>query len=854
MRAERRRELLVCGGAAGLATGGYALAAGLRGKWPAGADAIAVPYHAHLWDLLHGQATGDLLFNWNSGYGVPFLADFFAYLMNPFSWLTAFLPRDRGELAVLLVTLATIGLGTAAMARLLGRLHPGPHRLRALAAVGYGLCAWVLDVGGAAPMWLWGLVSLPLLGLAADWCLHERRWVTGTLCVALAWAGNLYTAALATLAAGLLFAVRLFATSRPFRQGVRATGRAVTMAAAGVLLASPVLFVAVRAARQAQPESPVEPLGPSGLGGHLAQLLPATHGGRGLPDVAIGLLGLLLVCGLPFNRRVRPRVRAVWCAALVVVGLGFVWTPTVLVWHGLAIPAGGPYRVAFVLSGLLVLAGWVSLAHRPDPPTLLGGAAVVAVIAGLAAGRHSVRPATWVLLTAGGAVLLAALWVLDRRHADRRANTVATWVIGGAVLGNAVWSGYAALGAAPSGSVPPAAVRAGHAAVRAADDWPRGRSDPGPHAFTPNDPLLLGGQGGGYFSSYLPTAAALLMHDLGAGWTAGGRQTESVTDPVGQALFAVRGHLDDGPPPFGFTPVRAAAPPPVTVMPPGARPETSSVWSRQESLLGSQVYDAPLPVPDGGPAPTLHGTSGWSVPSGGGGTVLAAACTPGSTAFFHGVWYRGTVSGLGTSYRSDGEQPTTAVAIHRLGTVPADGVVRVTLRSDTVSQVPARPIGCLRTGALDAAVARLTATGATRVEASGHTLAATLPTGSTGIALLSVPATEGWTCAVDGGLPVVPTPVLGMIGVPLGPGASRIACSFRPPGLTEGLIVSSATAGALGLVAVFSRLSRRPTRTPRRDRRTALATGDTDDTGDTGDTGDARDARDARDTGDARDA
>ncbi|MFG3223641.1 YfhO family protein [Kitasatospora sp. NPDC048194] len=810
----------VCAGAAALAVGGYGLAAALSGRWPAGAGEVAVPYHAHLWDLLHGRTTGDLLFNWNSGYGVPFLADFFAYLMNPFSWLTVLLPRDQGRLAVLLVALATIGLATALMAHLLGRLHPGPRRLRALAAVGYGLCAWVLDVGGAAPMWLWGLVSLPLLGLVGDWCLHERRWVAGSLCVALAWAGNLYTAALATLAAGLLFAVRLFATPRPFRHRARATGRAVTATTVGVLLASPVLFVAVRAARGAQPESPVLPLGPAGLGGHLARLLPTVQGGRPLPDVAIGVLGLLLVCGLPFNRRVRVRERAVWCTALVLVVLGFLWTPTVVVWHGLAIPAGGPYRVAFALSGLLVLAGWVSLAHRPDLLTLLGGAAVVAVVAGLAAGRQSVPASTWVVLGVGAVVLPAALAVLDRRHTDRRATTAATWVLGAAVLGNAVWSGYAAFASAPADTVSPAAVRAGYAAVRAGTDWPAGRSDPGPHAFTANDPLLLDGQGGGYASGSLPTVAALLLHDLGAGWTAGGRQVAGVTDPVGRALFAVRAHLDDGPPPDGFTPARAAAPPLVTVLPPGARTDTSSVWSRQESLLGSQVYDTPLPVPAGGSAPTLHGTSGWSVPGGGEGTMFSATCTPGGTAYFHGVWYRGTVSGLGTSYRSDGEQPTTAVAVHRLGTVPADGVVRVTLRSDAVSQVPARPIGCLRAGALEAAVTRLTATGATRVEAGGHSLGATLPAGSAGTALVSVPATEGWSCSVDGGA-AAPGSVLGMLAVPLGAGASHLACAFRPPGLTDGLTVSSATAAVPVLVAVFARLSRRPTRAPRRDRRRA---------------------------------
>ncbi|MFJ2782292.1 YfhO family protein [Kitasatospora sp. NPDC087315] len=822
----RGREALACGGAAGLAMGGYAVAAALRGAWPAGAAEVAVPFHARLWDLVHGRGAGDLLFNWNSGYGAPFLADFFAYLMNPFSWLAVLLPRDQGQLAVFLTTLLSIGLGTALMAHVLGRLYPGPRRLRALAAVGYGLCAWVLGVGGAAPMWLWGLVSLPLLCLAGDWCLHERRWAAGTLCVALAWVGNLYTAAMATIMAGLVLTVRLLAVRRPFRTVVRVTGRAVTMAATGVLLAGPVLFVAVRAAQAAQPESPARPVGPSGLGGHLAQLLPGTRTGRPLPDVAIGLLGLLLVAGLPFNRRVRARTRLVWSGLLALVVLSFVWTPTVLVWHGLAIPAGGPYRVAFVLSGLLVMAGWVSLAHRPDLLTLLGGAALVALVAGLAAARKSVPASTWVLLAVGGAVLLAALWTLEHRHTDRRAGAVATAALACAVLGGAVWSAYSALGATAPGTAAGAPVRAGYAALRQAADWPAGRGDPGPHAFTPNDPLLLDGQGGGYSSGYLPTVTALLLHDLGAGWTAGGRRTGSVTDPVGRALFAVRTYLADGPPPDGFTVGRAAAPPLVTVVPADAAADISSVWSRQESLLGSRVWDAPEPAPDGGPVPALHGTSGWSVPAtpaGTEGTVFTAGCTPGGTAYFHGVWFNGTVSGLGTTYRSEGEQPATAVPVHPLGPVPADGRVRVVLRADAVTQVPARPIGCLRPGALEAALARIATTGATRVAVGGHTVTAALPPGSTGTALLSVPATEGWTCAAGGGPYAPPRPVLGMIGVPLGGGADRIGCVFRPPGLTEGLTVASAAAAVTALAAVFGRLRHRTARPPRRVRRAAAA-------------------------------
>ena len=42
-----------------------------------------VPFHAHLWDLLHGRADGGLLLNWQSGYGTSFLPDLGTYLTSP---------------------------------------------------------------------------------------------------------------------------------------------------------------------------------------------------------------------------------------------------------------------------------------------------------------------------------------------------------------------------------------------------------------------------------------------------------------------------------------------------------------------------------------------------------------------------------------------------------------------------------------------------------------------------------------------------------------------------------------------------------------------------------------------------
>lgn len=46
-----------------------------------------VPFHARLWDLLHGNTDGGLLLNWSSGYGTSFLPDLGTYLTSPFALL-----------------------------------------------------------------------------------------------------------------------------------------------------------------------------------------------------------------------------------------------------------------------------------------------------------------------------------------------------------------------------------------------------------------------------------------------------------------------------------------------------------------------------------------------------------------------------------------------------------------------------------------------------------------------------------------------------------------------------------------------------------------------------------------------
>lgn len=118
--------------AAVLAMAAYCIGSAGHGIYPFGPRGRAVndlgnqfvPLHAHLWDLVHGAGGGDLFLNWNSGFGVPFLADFFTYLAYPFSWLVLLFPRSAVDLPIFLGGLLCIGLAAALMTGFLGGSGP----------------------------------------------------------------------------------------------------------------------------------------------------------------------------------------------------------------------------------------------------------------------------------------------------------------------------------------------------------------------------------------------------------------------------------------------------------------------------------------------------------------------------------------------------------------------------------------------------------------------------------------------------------------------------------------------------------------------------------------------------------
>ncbi|MCB5178648.1 YfhO family protein [Streptomyces antimicrobicus] len=758
-----------------------------RGSFPFGATGRAindqanqyVPFHRALWDLAHGQAAGDLLFTWRGGFGQQFLSDYYTYLGNPLSWLAVVVPRAHVDLAVFVVTPLTMGLAAAVMTVYLGKLVPGPWWQRGVLGAAYGLCGWALSDASYIPMWLWGLVALPMLGIAVEWCLERRRWPAATVLVALAWLGNFYTAMMATMAACVLLLIRLVVLDLTGRQRLRALGRAAGAAATGILLNLPLLLPSFLSSGAAQPTK-AGAFDPVRLEIFLTGMLPATHLWGGRPRLYIASLGMVLAGTFVLNTAVARRTRLVWTVAVVLVAASFQFPPTQYVWHGLAVPNGNPYREAFVFSGMLVIVAWMCLAHRPRPLHLAVTAALMVAAAFVLRHTDDFGGATWYAVLGGGAVSLLALCLLARAERHPRLVPVAAVLMVAVVLGE---SALAALNAdqrrSREGWATPAVTSSGSItrhfeAVRSADGWPAYRTDSGSPQTSYNDALALRAEGPQYYSSYLPAATFEALEPLGYGYKNDGRTIFGADNPVLDAIFAIGARVRPDATGDGWHADRFPAPPLVTLRPTLAFTSPApadSVYARQENVLGAAVHEVPTPTRTG---------ATWT-----------ARCTPGTEAFWYSPDTTGTLrTATGTSLPLEARM----TGVVRLGPVPASGEVRATVDSATTGpSVPAHPIGCLDRARLDAAIAHLRATGATRVQPDGHTLKATFPAGSTGTAVIATTATPGWQCSRP------TTPFHGLLAVPLTGDTTTITCTYTPKGLLPGL-----AAGAAALVTLLT--------------------------------------------------
>ncbi len=835
------QDLSACGLAAVLTAAVWMLASVVRGTVPFGSKprhssdlyTQFTPFLAGFRDLMTGQSPGDWQFNWYSGLGVPFLPDYTTYLSSPFSILVALFPRAEIETAVYVITVLKCAAAAAAMTIYLRRLRPaGNAWLAALLAVGYGTCGWAVDEAALLPMWLDGLIALPLLALVGQWARQGRRLILSTLVVAVCWWANFYTAYMASIGAVLLTIGALIADGAPRRELWRTLTGFAWRGTLGVGLTAILLWPTFLAYNASQPAPSV---GFRAVTWSLiaARFLPLSEGTGTSPGVYAGTVALVLAAALPWHRGVAVRSRFVYVLGLLLVVASLLWAPTQAAWHGFEPPQGSQYRQAFIVAGWLVVAAWVCVADRcPDTAALVAGAltvTAVVVVAHQPPGRTFLEPG-WSALTAGVAVA-GTMLALRRWHRSGRRRVVVALLALIAVTESVATAAVVDVRRADVFRVRPLwwpRAETVHAVVddwyASSHGWPAFRMSGAAAGLGNNEPALAGYPGIAYYSSSMPAQTSTTLRDLGLAWSGWGRAiipqadpgSHPEGDPVLEALLGVTARLHTQG--QGAWAVTTAAFPLVRNLPtasPGPRPAGpglapgESVFRLRNRLVATPLYEVPTP------AYTVSGAArrphrGTLIVRGDGSMRIRARCTPGRTVqVFTGLAPTRTIAmgDMVTSGHFTGRLGVqVGSGVTTLGTVPDSGVVQVRLRWTGGMRLPAESVGCFDPRDLESQIAQSVAEAPT-ITASGNVVNAWWTRPVTGDVAISTVRRPGWSCQADG-REVAIRDRAGLLTVPTQHN-QMVTCSYRTPGLRAGAAGSLTSAALLALIGAIAARRRR---------------------------------------------
>ena len=175
-----------------------------KGIWPFGSNRIdlfdnmqqVAPLYAHLWDAMHGDAS--IWFDWYTGLGTNVSMSMSAFSMiSPFNLFLYLCPRDYIlEFISILTVIKTFVMSVTMYAFINRRYNSLSYKIKALFAVVYAFCGYVLLYASCFTPWMDIVALFPLLMMALDVMEKTGKKLFYILMVAVMFIINYYLAAM----------------------------------------------------------------------------------------------------------------------------------------------------------------------------------------------------------------------------------------------------------------------------------------------------------------------------------------------------------------------------------------------------------------------------------------------------------------------------------------------------------------------------------------------------------------------------------------------------------------------------------------------------------------------------------
>jgi uncharacterized membrane protein YfhO len=352
-----------------------------------------VYYFENLRDAFWGD--GSFINSWSRNLSGEFVGIFAYYLASPFTLIVILFPRAYITEALLVMQLVKVGCASLAFCFYLFKCRKVNPSTGLIFGIMYGCCAYMI-VQLMNPMWIDGLIFLPLICLAIEKLVETGRFAFFSLILALMFIANFYIGWMVAIFVCFYFLAYYFFISEKTHEGkpiykspfyLFSTG--VKFAAGGILAAGIAawlllpLYSSLSLGKFEFTNPDYTPKAYFDMLLFFKNMLPNVYDTcrpEGSPVVYCGVGALILLPLYFMNDRISFRKKMGFGLLALFILISMYVSTLDLVWHGFQLPNWLPYRYSFIFSFLCLIMAADSLKNAVGINRGRVGAALFAVI------------------------------------------------------------------------------------------------------------------------------------------------------------------------------------------------------------------------------------------------------------------------------------------------------------------------------------------------------------------------------------------------------------------------------------------------------------------------------------------
>ncbi len=342
------------------------------GMWPIGERSVLcldlnaqyVFYFDYVHDVIgNGES---LLYSWSRNLSGEFIGIIGYYLASPFNLLVWLFPREMITEGLMTMMLAKFGACGVCFAIYAHKSRKLSKHTAALFSLMYSLCAYMV-VETMNPMWLDGVLILPLVCFGIEALVRENRFKLLVISLCYAFISNFYIGFMIAIFTVIYFLYYFFANAE-YKNAKGLIGSLIKKGAftglCGITsaLISAFMILPVYSALQNGKFTFTTPdytfKSNYDLLDIATKLFPNSYDTvrmEGLPFIFCGSVALILTAGYFCSRKFRFSQKISAAALIGAMLICMYIRPIDMMWHGGQMPNWLPYRYSFIISFILVM-------------------------------------------------------------------------------------------------------------------------------------------------------------------------------------------------------------------------------------------------------------------------------------------------------------------------------------------------------------------------------------------------------------------------------------------------------------------------------------------------------------------